>query len=166
MERRLVYLPGFGVRQSSGAFGRRLIYRAGQKAAEDCRSPRRFAFAEAIGCSARFWSAPALWRFWKVFDLPRWSKSGRGLPQSKTLRAFLGARLFRQALDCGSPLPLSHGASPLRRHLKIIRHLQLVRLEPVNRLHHRLRSRPLEPSCRAPWVLIRHRHQPMPHGFW
>jgi hypothetical protein len=35
----------------------------GEKAAEDGRSPRRFATAEAAANSARFWSAPVLWRF-------------------------------------------------------------------------------------------------------
>ena len=32
-------------------------------AVEDYRSPRRFATARAAGKSARFWSAPVLWRF-------------------------------------------------------------------------------------------------------
>jgi uncharacterized protein YjiS (DUF1127 family) len=30
--------------------------------------------------SARFWTAPALWRFWQ-----RWVKTARGLAQSRTL---------------------------------------------------------------------------------
>jgi len=33
------------------------------KAVEDYRSPRRFATTEAAGESARFWTAPVLWRF-------------------------------------------------------------------------------------------------------
>src|SRR6266536_2179514 len=64
---------GFGLRQSSGALawareehgrnhsGRRTPQVG--KAVEDYRSPRRFATIEAAGKSARFWSAPALWRF-------------------------------------------------------------------------------------------------------
>src|SRR5580704_3316345 len=40
------------------------------------------------------------------------NKSGRGLPQSKTLREGDGGGEFRQILDCGSPLPL------WRRHRK------------------------------------------------
>jgi hypothetical protein len=34
------------------------------------------------------------------------SKSGRGLPQSKTLRDVRGRREVRQVLDCASPLAL------------------------------------------------------------
>src|SRR6266516_3804183 len=34
-----------------------------RKAVEDYRSPRRFARFQAAGKSARFWSAPVLWRF-------------------------------------------------------------------------------------------------------
>jgi hypothetical protein len=33
------------------------------KAAEDCRSPRRFAFEGAPEIAPAFWTAPALWRF-------------------------------------------------------------------------------------------------------
>jgi len=33
------------------------------KAVEDYRSPRRFAITKAAGKSARFWTAPVLWRF-------------------------------------------------------------------------------------------------------
>jgi hypothetical protein len=35
----------------------------GGKAAEGSRTPKRFALIEPAGRSARFWSAPALWRF-------------------------------------------------------------------------------------------------------
>ena len=34
-----------------------------QKAAEDCRTPRRFAFVRAPDSCASFWTAPVLWRF-------------------------------------------------------------------------------------------------------
>src|SRR6266516_4885235 len=63
---------------------------------KDYRSPRRFARFQAAGESARFWSAPVLWRFGSGIGLAtgesssqvyaRSAKSGRGLPQSKTLR--------------------------------------------------------------------------------
>jgi hypothetical protein len=36
-------------------------------------------------------------------------KSGRGLPQFKTLPRFPASSKFRKILDCGSPLPLSAG---------------------------------------------------------
>src|SRR6266536_3945286 len=97
---------GFGLRQSSGALawareehgrnhsGRRTPQVG--KAVEDYRSPRRFAKFQAADRFARFWTAPGLWRFGvrtserrgnnqTVVTAPRW-KSGRGLPQSKTLR--------------------------------------------------------------------------------
>src|SRR5258708_101574 len=38
-------------------------------------------------------------------------KSGRGLPQSKTLSRGFVAMNIRQVLDCGSPLPLLHQAA-------------------------------------------------------
>jgi uncharacterized membrane protein len=41
----------------------------------------------------------------------QWQKSGRGLPQSKTLREFSRFSLLRQLLDCGSLLPLSEESS-------------------------------------------------------
>ena len=34
-----------------------------QKAAEDCRTPRRFAFVRAPDSCASFWTAPVLWHF-------------------------------------------------------------------------------------------------------
>jgi len=92
-----------------------------------------------------------------------WGKSGRGLPQSKTWRTDRASRNARSVLDCASPLALSHGASPFRCYIKIVRHVQLIRLKTINRLHHRLRSLALKPSCRAPRILIRDRHQSMFH---
>src|SRR6266567_2205043 len=88
------------------------------KAVEDYRSPRRFATIKAAGKSARSWSAPVLWRFGLGIGLAtgesssqvyaRSAKSGRGLPQSKTLRDDRGRRQVRQVLDCASPLALYH----------------------------------------------------------
>src|SRR6266496_123262 len=45
------------------------------------RKKRRF-FPRTDECAARFWTAPVLWRF-SIWSGRR--KSGRGLPQSKTL---------------------------------------------------------------------------------
>ena len=39
------------------------------KAAEDSRTPRRFAPTGAVGACASFWTAPALWRFFLAFLL-------------------------------------------------------------------------------------------------
>src|SRR5947207_2051889 len=39
------------------------------KAVEDYRSPRRFATAEAAEKSARFWTAPVLWRFGRALGM-------------------------------------------------------------------------------------------------
>ncbi len=113
--------PGLRVRQSSGALERRATrgraahppkrLSCGRKAVEDYRRcPRRFARHGAGGKSARSWSAPVLWRFGaarysraggsflQTFLLR--SKSGRGLPQSKTLREALGWGQIRQVLEC------------------------------------------------------------------
>src|SRR5437773_1695637 len=42
---------------------------SGGKAVEDYRSPRRFAITGAAGKSARFWTAPVLWRFGRACDM-------------------------------------------------------------------------------------------------
>src|SRR6266700_4599091 len=75
------------------------------KAVEDYRSPRRFATIKAAGKSARSWTAPVLWRFGSGIGLAtgesssqvyaRSAKSGRGLPQSKTLRENRGRAQIR-----------------------------------------------------------------------
>ena len=72
------------------------------KAVEDYRSPKCFATIKATGKSARSWTAPVLWRFGSSIGLAtgesssqvyaRSAKSGRGLPQSKTLREDRGRR--------------------------------------------------------------------------
>jgi hypothetical protein len=49
------------------------------------RSTASLGGSKANRTSARFWNAPALWRFGD--ELPR-SKSGSGLPPSKTLARF------------------------------------------------------------------------------
>src|SRR2546425_596619 len=66
--------PGFGLRQSSGAFGRHGRHESG--------SP--LALLDGVGGA----------------------KSGRGLPQSRTLRVREGRPNGRQLLDCASPLAL------------------------------------------------------------
>src|SRR6266511_602230 len=74
----------------------------GSTAAEDCRTPRRFA------------------------------------PPNSTA--------MRQPLDCASPLALSHPqSSPLPCRLEIVRHMELVDFEAVDRLHHGRRGGALEP---------------------
>src|SRR6266542_538995 len=100
--------PAFGLRQSSGAFERRVAAanqrkvspspcRVASTAAEDCRTPGRSAFANAEGKCASFWTAPVLWRFRKesgrtktaqgfAVALPRGINSGRRLPHSKAHR--------------------------------------------------------------------------------
>src|SRR5438876_11869950 len=86
------------------------------KAVEDYRTPRRFATIKAAGKSARSWTAPVLWRFGsgsrRTRPKPQRSahatgrKSGRGLPQSKTLRDRRRRWEIRQVLECASPLAL------------------------------------------------------------
>src|SRR6266511_948071 len=74
----------------------------GSTAAEDCRTPRRFA------------------------------------PPNSTA--------MRQLLDCASPLALFHPhPSPLPCRLEIVRHMELVDFEAVDRLHHGRRGGALEP---------------------
>src|SRR5437870_2525805 len=90
------------------------VIRNHRKAVEGYRSPRRFANTGAAGNSVRFWSAPVLWRFdsGRGMDDGRSSdlslitpkgKSGRGLPQSKTLRGDRGRWEVRKVLECVRP---------------------------------------------------------------
>jgi len=91
------------------------------------------------------------------------NKSGREPPHSKTLaRNSSGFRHTRSVLECASPLALSH-RSPIRIRLKFIHHRNAIRLEPVNRLHHRRRCSAFKPCRRAPRILASHRHQPVLH---
>src|SRR6266536_481915 len=111
---------GFGLRQSSGALawareehgrnhsGRRTPQVG--KAVEDYRSPRRFARFEAADGSARFWSAPVLWRF----------------------------------------------SSPFRRGIEVVGQIELIRLEPIDRLDLRGGGGSFEPRRRTPRILVRH----------
>src|SRR6266487_2937554 len=46
--------------------------RSGGKAVEDYRSPRRFATTGAAGKSARFWTAPVLWRSGRACEM-KWT---------------------------------------------------------------------------------------------
>src|SRR6266511_3162132 len=88
---------------------------ARRTAAEDCRTPRRFAFTKTGGKCASFWTAPASGAVGEASDRRpqgklcwacRWreTNSGRGLPHSKTLRVHQDRRGVRQLLDCATPL--------------------------------------------------------------
>ncbi len=67
-------------------------------------------------------------------------------PHSMTLRDSHAAHEFPPAL-------------PFGRGCKFVRHIHPLRLEPVDALHHRRRSRPLKPCGGTPRILISHRHQ-------
>src|SRR5438445_4511937 len=56
------------------------------------------------------------------------------------------------------------GSADLRgdgKHLEIIEDAKLIDLETIDRFYLRGRGRALEPGCRAPTILVRHRHQPV-----
>src|SRR4030095_13288428 len=91
-------------------------------------SSRRFMTGGAVGKSARSWTAPVLWRFGGALGMRRGKlfldlitlvrKRGRGLPRSKTLRDPV----------CRAP------GSPFRHWIEVVRHLEFVEAEPVDRL--------------------------------
>ena len=118
----------FGLRQSSGALAAGVNWTTDEilpsasshsvgKAVEDYRSPRRFATIRALGSAPAFGLRQPSGAFGSGRELDdgrnfalslitfRW-KSGRGLPQSKTLRDHQGRWEVRQLLDCASPLAL------------------------------------------------------------
>jgi len=72
------------------------------KAAEDCRSPGRYRV-----CRDRT-KLRQLFGLRQPSGALQW-KSGRGLPQSKTLRVRGGAGNCASFLDCASPLALCNG---------------------------------------------------------
>lgn len=87
------------------------------------------------------------------------SKSGTGLPHSKTLPRSPGVPPnCRHVLECAAPTEL-----PSQQRLEIIRHPHLIHLETVDALHLRRRRRAFKPRCRAPRVMVGHRHQTMFH---
>src|SRR5689334_18827741 len=78
---------------------------------------------------------------------------------------------FRQVLECGSPLPLSHRHTttvlrsreplPLRSGLEVVRELQTVSLESINRSYARRGHRAFKPTRRTPRILVCREHEPV-----
>src|ERR1051325_3294308 len=98
---------GLGGRQSSGALWADLKWPTAEKRTLTLRTEsgrglpqsKTLRESQAAGKSVRSWSAPVLWRFAGAPEWPTAEKrtlslrteSGRGLPQSKTLRESQGA---------------------------------------------------------------------------
>src|SRR6266496_4389316 len=80
--------PSFGFSLASA--------RSGGKAVEDYRSPRRFATAGAAGKSARFWTAPVLWRFGRGCEMDdgRSVYSGSARSGGKAVEDYRSPRRF------------------------------------------------------------------------
>src|SRR6266496_2765418 len=73
--------------------------RSGGKAVEDYRSPRRFATTVASGKSARFWTAPVLWRFGRACEMDdgRSLYSGSARSGGKAVEDYRSPRRFATA---------------------------------------------------------------------
>ena len=103
------------------------------KAAEDCRTPGRFARFGCVGRCASLWIALVPWRFfdWAMAGESIWrcrywrktpgleldcaiGKSGRGLPHFRTLRAVRMRWEVRQHMECASPLSPLAEKTPAR----------------------------------------------------
>ena len=153
--------------------------RRGKKRQKTAAVQDAIAFAGAGQNCASFWTAPALWRFEEqgtirqtghgFYSTPimRW-KSGRRLPQSRTLSRLPGPNKIAPAFGLRQPsgafpseLPCP---SPFRRWLEIICDQQPVNFKAINGLYRGRRSGLFEPACRAPRILVRHRYQPVFHG--
>ena len=69
--------------------GRNLVFSLAtpqRKAAEDYRTPRRFAMSGAAGNSARFWTAPVLWRFDHASEMDDGRNLAPASPRSREKR--------------------------------------------------------------------------------
>ncbi len=144
--------PGFGVRQSSGALARareehgrnhsgRRTPQVG-KAVEDYRTPRRFARIEAVGRSARFWTAPVLWRFEVelpkgVAETKRWTHAshwGKAVEDYRSPRRFATVEGGGKSARFWSAPVLWRFSSPFRRGIEVVGQIELIRLESIDRL--------------------------------
>src|SRR6266576_2746220 len=76
---------------------------SGGKAVEDYRSPRRFAITGAAGSSARFWTAPVLWRFGRAREM-KWTTDEAWIqPQhAREEKAVVGSRSPRRLATPGA----------------------------------------------------------------